>query len=219
MLYKNYTNFFKQYVTLMFPRFINVVSISKNQLYFDINYNFLRQLSLFLRDHSLSLFKVLIDIVCIDYITRKNRFEFCYIFLSLNYYSRVNIRFYISELDRIGSLSTIYSNSNWYEREVWDMFGVFFSYHNDLRRILTDYGFRGFPLRKDFPLSGYLEIEFDHETEQVRYIPVKFIQEFRLYNYKLPWGFNVDKDLLDKESVRLFLFREVVLKSFYKGLR
>jgi len=218
MLYNNYVNFFKQYLSLMFPRYVHKVVIEKNQLFFDINYHFIRQMSLFLRDHSLSLFKVLVDIVCIDHLSRKNRFELCYLFLSLNFAARLNIRFYTGELDRVGSLTAIFSNSNWYEREVWDMFGVFFNYHNDLRRILTDYGFKGFPLRKDFPLSGYVEMVFDMETEQVKYIPVKFIQEFRLYNYKTPWGMDLDFSNVQSNSIKLFLFRDILLNCYKKIL-
>jgi len=218
MLYNNYIGFFKQYITLIFPKFVNKVSINRNQLYIDINYNFIRQFSLFLRDHSLALFKVLVDIVCIDYLSRSNRFELCYLFLSLCYCSRVNIKLYLNDLDRVGSLTFIFNNSNWYEREVWDLFGVFFNYHNDLRRILTDYGFKGFPLRKDFPLSGYVEMVFDVETEQVKYIPVKFIQEFRLLSFKTPWGYKLDFSKIKSSYVKLFLFREVLLNSVDKIL-
>lgn len=199
----------------MHTRYINKIVVDKNQLFVYISYNFIRQFSLFLRDHSISLFKVLIEIACVDYITRSNRFEVSYLFLSLKYYSRVNVVVNLNELNFLGSLTSIYSNSSWYEREVWDMFGIFFSYHNDLRRILTDYGFKGYPLRKDFPLSGYVEVIYDFDSELVSYVPVKFIQEFRYYSYDLYWGSDLSKKKLTS-SVNLFSYRNVLKNSFKK---
>lgn len=215
MLYKDYLEYFKQYISLLFPRYINKLVVEKNQVIIYIPYNFIRQFSLFLRDHSFSLFKVLIEIGGVDYINRKNRFEIVYIFLSLKNYSRVIVKVNLNELDVVSSLTSIYSNSNWYEREVWDMFGIFFSYHNDLRRILTDYGFKGFPLRKDFPLSGYVEVVFDPVLEQVKYVPVKFIQEFRLFSYKSPWGHSISSQK-NNSIVPLFLYRDILSNSLNK---
>lgn len=184
--YTNYLKFLKSYLLLSVPGFINKIVMEKNQLFIYSSPIFLRELLLFLRDNSNCLFKVLIDIVGIDFIERENRFEICYTLLSIHYNCRIIIKINVDEIISVPSITCLYQNANWFEREVWDMFGILFRYHPDLRRILTDYGFKGYPLRKDFPLSGYVEVIYDSITEQVTYKPVKLIQEFRILNYKTP---------------------------------
>ena len=122
-----------------------------------------------------------------DVPTRVYRFEVIYHLLSLRYNSRVRVRTYTDELTPIDSICELYKGANWFEREVWDMFGVFFRNHPDLRRILTDYGFDGHPFRKDFPLSGYHELRYDDELQRIVQEPLELTQEFRRFTLESPW--------------------------------
>merc|ERR1711860_453663 len=119
--------------------------------------------------------------------TRKNRFEVVYNLLSLRYNARIRVKTYTDELTPIESADSVFKAANWYEREIFDMFGVFFSNHPDLRRILTDYGFEGHPFRKDFPLSGYTEVRYDEELKRCVVEPLELAQEFRKFEYSSPW--------------------------------
>ena len=141
----------------------------------------------FLRDDSRSLFKVLTDITAVDYPERSERFEIVYNLLSLKFNSRLRIKVTTDEKKAIPSVSSLYSSACWYEREIWDMYGVSFEKNPDLRRILTDYGFEGHPLRKDFPLTGYVEVRYDDEKKRVVYEPVQLDQEFRSVDFESPW--------------------------------
>lgn len=116
-----------------------------------------------------------------------NRFEVIYNLLSLRFNTRIRVKTYTDELTPIDSVTGIYKSANWLEREVWDMYGVFFANHPDLRRILTDYGFQGHPQRKDFPLSGYVELRYDDEKKRVVCEPLEFAQEFRKFDLRAPW--------------------------------
>lgn len=145
-----------------------------------------------LKNHTSSLFNQLLDISTVDYPERSNRFEVIYHLISVKYSSRINIRTYTDEINPIESAISVFPSANWPEREAWDMMGIFFSNHTDLRRILTDYGFNGYPLRKDFPLSGYLEVRYDDSDKHIRYEPLELAQEFRNYDYLTPW-INPDK--------------------------
>jgi len=136
-------------------------------------------------------FKQLIDISTVDYPERGNRFEVIYHLLSIKYSKRISIRTFTDELMPLQSMCALFSSSNWSEREAWDMMGIFFKGHPDLRRILTDYGFSGYPLRKDFPLSGYLEVRYDDSDKHIRYEPIELAQEFRNYDYLSPWSKHV----------------------------
>lgn len=127
------------------------------------------------------------DVWGVDFPSRTKRFEVNYCLLSYKRDERVYLRVFTSELNAIPSLSHLFSSANWLEREVWDMFGVPFSGHPDLRRILTDYGFQGHPLRKDFPVSGYCEVRYDDTSRQVVFEGVKLIQEMRLFFFSNPW--------------------------------
>lgn len=140
-----------------------------------------------LRDHTNCQYKVLSDITCVDYPERTERFEVVYQLLSIRYNHRLTIKVSVSENNdksaNIPSIYDIFSSANWYEREVWDMFGVSFNNHPDLRRILTDYGFEGHPLRKDFPLTGYTEIRYDDEMKRLVCEPLEVSQEFRAFDF------------------------------------
>ena len=133
-------------------------------------------------------FEMLVDICGVDYPERKQRFEIVYQLLSLSLNQRIRLCVPASEDSPVPSLSDIWPVAEWYERECWDMFGVYFSDHPDLRRILTDYGFEGHPLRKDFPLSGHVELRYNAESEKLVYEPVSLLQEYRDFEFESPWA-------------------------------
>lgn len=140
-----------------------------------------------LRDDSNCQFKVLIDVTAADYPEREERFEIVYNLLSLSHNQRVRVKASTDENTPVPSVVPLFSAAGWFEREVWDMFGVFFTDHPDLRRMLTDYGFEGHPLRKDFPLTGYVEVRYDEEQKRVVYEPVTLTQDFRSFDFMSPW--------------------------------
>jgi len=141
----------------------------------------------FLRDDPRCLFKVLVDLCGVDYPERPERFEVVYNLLSLKLNRRIRVKVATDEIEPVPSVTGVFSSAGWYEREAWDLFGIFFSDHPDLRRILTDYGFEGHPLRKDFPLTGYVEVRYDEDRKRVVYEPVKLKQEFRSFDFLSPW--------------------------------
>lgn len=147
----------------------------------------LTKLLFFLKNHSLSRYSQLIDVSAVDYPERKFRFEVFYNLLSLTYNQRVTITVAVPESMPLDSATAIYSSAGWFERETWDMFGVFFRNHPDLRRILTDYGFKGHPLRKDFPLTGYVEVRYDDFLKRILYEEVSLAQEYRVFTLENPW--------------------------------
>jgi NADH-quinone oxidoreductase subunit C len=140
-----------------------------------------------LRDDPACRFTSLVDITAIDYPERDPRFDMVYHFLSMWQNHRIRVKCAVGEEDMVPSLSQVHPSANWFEREVFDMFGILFSGHPDLRRILTDYGFRGFPLRKDFPTTGYTEVRYDEAQKRVVYEPVKLVQEYRQFDFLSPW--------------------------------
>ena len=140
-----------------------------------------------LRDDANCLFKVLVDVTAADFPERKERFEIIYNLLSLTHNQRIRVKTKIDEGTPVPSMIPLFSSAGWFEREVWDMFGVLFSDHPDLRRMLTDYGFQGHPLRKDFPLTGYVEVRYDEEQKRVVYEPVSLTQDFRNFDFMSPW--------------------------------
>ena len=149
----------------------------------------------FLRDDVNCQFKQLMDICGVDYPERPQRFEVVYNLLSLVHNNRVTVKVMLDDNSSIPSVSKVFSSADWWEREIWDLFGIFFSGHPDLRRILTDYGFDGHPLRKDFPLTGYVEVRYDDAQKRVVYEPVKLTQEYRDFDFLSPWeGMNINKD-------------------------
>jgi len=132
-------------------------------------------------------FSTLVDITAVDYPEREKRFEIVYHFLSMYTNSRIRLKVDVSEGEIAPSISSVHPAANWFEREVFDMFGIMFSGHPDLRRLLTDYGFRGNPLRKDFPTTGYVELRYDEAEKRVVYEPVKLTQEYRQFDFMSPW--------------------------------
>ena len=141
----------------------------------------------FLRADRSCRFGTLVDITAVDYPERAARFDVVYHFLSMYQNARIRLRVQCREEDMVPSISDIHPSANWFEREVFDMFGIIFSGHPDLRRILTDYGFRGHPLRKDFPTTGYTEVRYDEALKRVVYEPVKLVQDYRQFDFMSPW--------------------------------
>ena len=141
----------------------------------------------FLKTDPTCRFSSLVDITAVDYPERAKRFDVVYHFLSMYQNQRIRLRVAVREEDMVPSITGIHSSANWFEREVFDMFGILFSGHPDLRRILTDYGFRGYPLRKDFPTTGYTEVRYDEVQKRVVYEPVSLVQEYRQFDFMSPW--------------------------------
>ena len=154
----------------------------------------------FLRDDRESDFKMLMDITAVDYPERDERFVVVYNLLSLNQNQRIRVKVTASETTPVPSACGLFSSANWLEREVWDMYGIYFSGHPDLRRILTDYGFDGHPLRKDFPLTGHVELRYDDELRRVVYEPVSLTQGFRNFDSISPWEAMTDVQLPGDEK-------------------
>ena len=162
-------------------------NINFDQLYIDIDINDLSSTILFLKTNSKCKFKQLIDITAVDYPEKTQRFKMVYLFLSHKFNQRVILSFFINENEPVSSLTKIFPAANWMEREVFDMYGIKFKNHPDLRRILTDYNFEGFPLRKDFPLTGHNEVRYSEDKKKVVYEPVKLEQNYRNFDYESPW--------------------------------
>ena len=161
--------------------------ILHNQLYLSINSEDLLDVILLLKTNKDTKFKQLIDITAVDYPENKKRFKIVYLLLSHEFNQRILISYFINENEKISSLVNIFPSANWMEREIFDMYGIKFNDHPDLRRILTDYGFEGFPLRKDFPLTGHNEVRYNEEEKKVIYEPVKLEQNYRNFDYESPW--------------------------------
>ncbi len=141
----------------------------------------------FLRDDSTCMFKQLMELCGVDYPSRPERFDVVYCLLSLKHNQRIRVKVSTDEDTPVPSVTGVWPVAGWFEREAWDLYGIFFSDHPDLRRILTDYGFEGHPLRKDFPLTGYVELRYDVEQRRVVYEPVKLTQDFRSFDFLSPW--------------------------------
>ncbi|KAM6445383.1 NADH dehydrogenase [ubiquinone] iron-sulfur protein 3, mitochondrial [Rhynochetos jubatus] len=179
---------FGEYVAEILPKYIQQVQVTCfNELELLIHPDGIIPVLTFLRDHTNAQFKSLADLTAIDVPSRQYRFEIVYNLLSLRFNSRIRVKTYTDELTPVDSAVSVHKAANWYEREVWDMYGVFFANHPDLRRILTDYGFEGHPFRKDFPLSGYVEVRYDDEVKRVVAEPVELSQEFRKFDLNSPW--------------------------------
>ena len=161
--------------------------INHNQLYLNIESNDLLEVILFLKNNDKTKFRQLIDITAVDYPEKDKRFKLVYILLSHEINQRILIDFYINENEIVSTLTSILPSANWMEREVFDMYGIKFKDHPDLRRILTDYGFEGYPLRKDFPLTGQIEVRYSEDKKKVIYEPVKLEQNYRNFDYDSPW--------------------------------
>ena len=161
--------------------------ILHNQLYLSINSEDLLDVILMFKTNKNIKFKQLIDITAVDYLENQKRFKIVYLLLSHEFNQRIILNYFISENEKISSLTKIFPSANWMEREVFDMYGIKFNDHPDMRRILTDYGFEGHPLRKDFPLTGHNEVRYSEDEKKVIYEPVKLEQNYRNFDYESPW--------------------------------
>ena len=161
--------------------------IKHNQILITIDENNLIEVLLFLKTNSVTKFKQLIEVTAVDYPEKEQRFRMVYLLLSHENNSRIVIDYYIKEKKIVPSITNIFPSANWMEREVFDMYGIEFKDHPDLRRILTDYNFEGYPLRKDFPLTGHNEVRYSEEEKKVIYENVKLEQNYRNFDYESPW--------------------------------
>jgi NADH-quinone oxidoreductase subunit C len=180
---------------------IKRTEIKHEQLYINIDNEDLLDVTLFIKSNENTKFRQLIDVTVVDYPENAQRFKVAYLFLSHEFNQRIILSYLISENEVIPSLTPIYPAANWMEREVFDMYGVKFKDHPDMRRILTDYGFVGHPLRKDFPLTGHTEVRYSEDQKKVISEPVKLEQNYRNFDYESPWqGTKYIKDQTDLEN-------------------
>ena len=161
--------------------------IKHNQIYLKIDETDLTEVILFLKTNSKTKFRQLIDITAVDFPENEIRFKLVYLLLSHEFNQRIIIEIDVKEKEIVGSITSIFPAANWMEREVFDMYGISFKDHPDLRRILTDYGFEGHPLRKDFPLTGHTEVRYNEDQKKVISEPVKLEQNYRNFDYESPW--------------------------------
>jgi len=173
--------------TSQFAGLIESYNIFKDHLTITTSKENLINLITNLRDNENLLFKQLVDLTAVDYPEKPKRFELVYLFLSIKFNARLTLKIAVDDTEVAPSITSFFGDANWLEREVWDMYGIRFKGHPDLRRILTDYGFEGHPQRKDFPLTGYVELRYDVEKSRIVYEPVKLYQEFRTFDYLSPW--------------------------------
>ena len=180
---------------------IKKTEIRHKQLYVNIDNKDLIDVTLFIKSNENTKFRQLIDITVVDYPENYQRFKVVYLFLSHEFNQRIILSYLINENEVIPSLTSIFPAANWMEREVFDMYGVKFKDHPDLRRILTDYGFEGHPLRKDFPLTGHTEVRYSEDQKKVISEPVKLEQNYRNFDYESPWeGTKYIKDQTENEN-------------------
>lgn len=162
-------------------------ALAHNELMVTVNRNQIVRCLAFLRDDPQCLFKQLVDICGVDYPERSERLEVVYNLLSLKHNQRIRVKLTTDEATPVPSVVSVFRSAGWFEREAWDLYGIMFSEHEDLRRLLTDYGFEGHPMRKDFPLTGFVEMRYDEEQKRVVYEPVQLTQEFRRFDFMSPW--------------------------------
>ena len=175
------------HVAAAFPEEVSAVAIGHGELVVIARRAAILRVLAFLRDDARCLFAMLVDISGVDYPDRVERFEIVYNLVSLKHNQRIRVKVMTDEEQPVASCVALYPAAAWYERETWDLFGVFFTDHPDLRRLLTDYGFEGHPMRKDFPLTGYVELRYDEDQKRVVYEPVRLKQEFRTFDFLSPW--------------------------------
>ena len=182
-------NLHKNFLSKVLPHYIEFVLFRQKELYLDLySYLDLRKILIFIKNSKFMQFKTLIDITAIDFLNNYNRFELVYSLLSVRYNSRIFIKIHLNEFFVVNTVSDLYLSANWSEREVWDMFGIFFSGHKDLRRILNNYGFNGYPLRKDFSLIGYLGVRYDDSEKYILCEPIELLQSnLEFIHMKNPW--------------------------------
>ena len=180
---------------------ITFSEIRHGQLYLNINCEDISEVLLFLKNNSHTKFRQLVDITAVDYPEQTERFKMVYLLISHEFNNRIVLSYYINENEIVPSITQIFPSANWMEREVFDMYGIKFKDHPDLRRILTDYNFEGFPLRKDFPLTGHSEVRYSEDEKKVIYEPVKLEQNYRNFDYESPWeGTKYIKDEIDSND-------------------
>ena len=175
------------HIELKRPDAVAETEIAFGELTVTTTLSALADLVAFLKADASCRFTTLVDITAVDWPSRPARFDMVYHFLSMYRNHRIRVKVAVREEDMVPSIVEPFPAANWFEREVFDMFGILFSGHPDLRRILTDYGFRGYPLRKDFPTTGYVEVRYDEAQKRVVYEPVKLVQEYRLFDFMSPW--------------------------------
>lgn len=173
-------------ITKIFP--IKKVQVYKNEIVIFIESCFLFNLLLFLKFHTVCQYQILTSISGVDYPKKQNRFEVVYDLLSIRYNNRIRIKTLINQLQLVDSCEKIFLAAGWFESEVYDMYGIFFANHSNLRRILTDYGFEGYPLRKDFPLSGFVELRYDEKQKRIISEYIELAQEYRTFDFLSPWN-------------------------------
>jgi NADH-quinone oxidoreductase subunit C len=176
-----------EHIAATLPREANSFKVAYGELTVNVRAEDAVKVIRFLRDDPVCQFSVLIDITAVDFPQRAKRFDVVYHLLSMHQNQRVRVKLETDEETAVPSIVELYPVANWLEREAFDMYGILFSNHPDLRRILTDYGFSGHPFRKDFPLTGYVEVRYDDEQKRVVYEPVKLQQEFRTFDFMSPW--------------------------------
>ncbi|UWQ22826.1 NADH-quinone oxidoreductase subunit C [Jannaschia sp. W003] len=169
------------------PDLVAAASVDRGELTLDVRPSDVPALVEFLQSDETCRFTTLVDITAVDWPGDERRFAVVYHFLSMRRNQRIRLRARIREEEMMPSITAIHPCANWFEREIFDMFGILFTDHPDLRRILTDYGFRGHPLRKDFPTTGYVEMRYDEAKKRVVYEPVKLTQEYRMFDFESPW--------------------------------
>ena len=182
---KNLQLAFGDYLLKVLP--IYSVNYEKGELTLVVPCSKIKQIIHFLRDNTNCQYRTIIDICAVDYPERENRFEVVYNLLSIHYNTRIRVKTSVNEITPLESITSLFKGADWFEREAWDFFGVFFSNHPDLRRILTDYGFEGHPMRKDFPCYGFIELRYDESKKRIVVEPVVLAQEFRLFTFQTPW--------------------------------
>lgn len=176
-----------EYVRASFPEAVLDVTAIADELIVTVQRDLIARILTFLREDVNCQFKELMNVTAVDYPSRPERFEIVYNLLSLTHNRRIRVKVTTDEQTPVPTVTGVFSSANWHEREVWDLFGVYFRDHPDLRRLLSDYGFQGHPLRKEFPLTGYLEVRYDDELKRVVYEPVKLPQDFRNFDFLSPW--------------------------------
>jgi NADH-quinone oxidoreductase subunit C len=175
------------HIAAALPADVSAVSQRLDELMLVVEVGSLVKVLTFLRDDSQCEFKVLVDVCGVDWPDRERRFDVVYNLLSVKLNQRIRVKVETDEATPVPSATPVFPSAGWYEREAWDLYGIFFADHPDLRRILTDYGFEGHPLRKDFPLTGYVEVRYDDEQKRVVYEPVRLTQDFRRFDFLSPW--------------------------------
>ena len=177
-----------KYIASNLPKYVQKAQIgSPNELELLIHPEGVVPVLSFLKENHKTQFHAFTTATALDVLSRQYRFELIYNLLSVRFNTRIRVKTYTDELTPVDSITGVFQGANWYEREIWDMYGIFFANHPDLRRILTDYGFSGHPFRKDFPLSGFVEVRYDEEVKRVVCEPIELAQEFRKFDLGSPW--------------------------------